>query len=179
MKSRFLRFNTYLALVLLVFGWGCKSTDKGDKSEEKKSGKKEATTLSFHIEENSDGSQRNSAVKIGREQPFNVNVHKTPFLTELNVQTASVVDVMGGFQIMIQFDRQGTWLLEQYSVAARGKRVAIFSQFGEVRWLAAPVLARRISDGLFVFTPDATREEADRIVRGLTTVAKKAQKDNW
>jgi hypothetical protein len=86
---------------------------------------------------------------------------------------------MGGFQVMIQFDRQGTWLLEQYSVAARGKRVAIFSQFGEARWLAAPVLARRIADGLFVFTPDATRAEAERIVRGLVTVAKKAQKNNW
>jgi hypothetical protein len=35
---------------------------------------------------------------------------------------------------------------------------------------------KRISDGVLVFTPDASREEADRIVLGLNNVAKEAQK---
>jgi hypothetical protein len=33
-------------------------------------------------------------------------------------------------------------------------------------------MTKRIVDGKLVFTPDATREEADRIVRGLNKIAK-------
>ena len=71
----------------------------------------------------------------------------------------------------IQFDHQGTLLLEQYSTLNRGRKFAIFTQFGdklkESRWLAAPIISRRITDGLLMFTPDATREEAEQIARGL------------
>ena len=42
----------------------------------------------------------------------------------------------------------------------------------------APAVSKRISDGLFVFTPDASREEADEIVMGLNNVAKKMH-GNW
>jgi hypothetical protein len=79
---------------------------------------------------------------------------------------------------MVQMNPQGTRLLEQYSLAGRDKRAAIFSNFDQVRWLAAPKLSRRISDGVLVFTPDCTREEADRIVRGLNNLAKQIKKGN-
>jgi preprotein translocase subunit SecD len=89
---------------------------------------------------------------------------------------------MGGFEISLQFNREGTWLLEQYSSANRGRKIAVFCEFGvelkEHRWLAAPVVSKRISDGLLVFTPDASREEAEEIVRGLNNVAKKMH-GNW
>ncbi len=167
MKSRILRFNTYLMLLALVVGLGCKTA-----------GKKDASTLRLHLEANPDPMGHTETVLIGRTDPFPVHVQKAPFLTELNIVQASVVDVMGGFQIMIQFDRQGTWLLEQYSTMAKDKHVAIFSQFGQARWLAAPVFSRRIADGLLVFTPDATHEEAERIVRGLSALAKEVKKND-
>ena len=50
------------------------------------------------------------------------------------------------------------------------------SQFGEMRWLAAPMITRQIQDGIFVFTPDASREEAERIVRGVNNVVAKLNK---
>jgi len=112
-----------------------------------------------------------------------VTVEKSPFLTEGEVSEAKVVEVMGGFTLRVQFDRQGTWLLEQYSSANRGKRFAIFSQFvsapdtklNEGRWLAAPKISKRITDGALIFTPDTTREEAQQIALGLNNVAKKVQ----
>ncbi len=168
MRIRECGFNFYLLAMLLaaVALPGCKSFG----------GKKEASTLRLHLEVTSDGTDKNSPVPIYRESPVQVNVEKESFLNEGSVSKASVVDVMGGFSIFIQFDRRGSWILEQYSVANKGRRVAIFSQFGgQARWLAAPILAKRISDGALVFTPDATREEADRIVRGLNNVAKKLQ----
>lgn len=167
MKKPVLRFNTYLTLLLLLAA-ACRSPEK-----------KEATQLRLFIEVTPDNTGRNRPVSIGRTDPFVINVEKEPFLNEGNVAEVWVVDALGGFQIMLQFDRRGTWLLEQYSTAHKGRRVGILAQFGELRWLAAPILQQRISDGLLVFTPDATREEAERIVRGLKNVAKVIQKHNW
>ena len=43
----------------------------------------------------------------------------------------------------------------------------------EGRWLAAPRINKRIADGVLVFTPDATREEAEQIALGLNNLAQK------
>ncbi len=166
MMIRALRFNTYLLLTVVALGLGCKTM-----------GKKEASTLRIHLEVNSDGTERNSAVPIGRKEPFLINVERDPFLNEGAIVRALVVEGIGGFQIMVHYDRKGTWLLEQYSTAYKGKRIAILSQFGEARWIAAPLLTKRIIDGTLIFTPDTTREEADRIVRGLNAIAKEMHSD--
>jgi preprotein translocase subunit SecD len=164
MLVRTARFNTILAVVLLVcFGVGCKSSEK----------KKEASVIRLHLETNPDGTEKNGPVPIGRNQSFYVQVEKNPFLDEGHVQKATLVDDIGGYQVQLQFDRAGTWLLEQYTTANKGRRVAIFSQFGDARWLGAPVIKQRIADGKYAFTPDATREEAERLVRGLNKVANK------
>ena len=47
----------------------------------------------------------------------------------------------------------------------------------ESGWLAAVKIRARISNGVFRFTPDASRDEGVRIVRGLRNVLKK-KKDN-
>jgi len=167
MKNRLARFNTYLAVTLTLVV-GCQFGSK----------KKEATQMRLFIEANPDGTDRNGPVTIGRTDPFIINVENQSFLDEGSIAKAWVVDALGGFQIMLQFDRRGTWLLEQYTVANRGRRIAIVAHFGPKRWLAAPVITNRISDGLLVFTPDATREEAERIVRGLNKVAETLQKNN-
>jgi preprotein translocase subunit SecD len=109
-----------------------------------------------------------------------VNVEKEPFLTEADVAQVKVIDVVGGFALCIRFDHSGTALLEECTTRNLGRRIAVFSQFGEkikdYRWLAAPVISHRITDGVLTFTPDATREECDEIALGLNHVAKKVQK---
>jgi hypothetical protein len=45
--------------------------------------------------------------------------------------------------------------------------------------MAAPEIIAKNSSGRLVFTPDATREEADRMVRGLNNVAKKIEQQQW
>jgi hypothetical protein len=75
-------------------------------------------------------------------------------------------------------------LLQQYSATYSGKRYVVFSQFGvkakETRWLAAPRFNRLVSDGILQFTPDASREEADEIAKGLNNLAKKNESnDKW
>ena len=80
---------------------------------------------------------------------------------------------MGGFSIVLRFDFHGKLALEHASTAYKGNRIAIHAQFPERRWLAAPRVSTRITDGVITFTPDATREEAELIVQGLNNVAVK------
>jgi hypothetical protein len=71
-------------------------------------------------------------------------------------------------------------LLDGATSANHNRRVAVFARWPEGRWLASPMIHKRIADGVLTFTPDCTREEAVRIVRGLNNVAKKIKKeDKW
>jgi len=175
MMIKFARFNIYLccAVGVLIFT-GCQTAEK----KEKKKKDKEASTIELHLEVNTDGTSGNEPVSIGREGLFQVNVDKTPFVDSANLVEAKVVDEAGGFAIECKFDWTGSTLLESMTTSNLGKRIAVFSKFGKDRWLAAPVIKKRISDGVFRFTPDATREEAERIVRGLNNVTKKMKKDD-
>lgn len=79
------------------------------------------------------------------------------------------------YAIRIIFDSTGTILLDELTTSNKGRHIAIFCQFGDIRWIAAPLITQKNLNGVFVFTPDATREEAERIVRGLNNVAKAVQ----
>ena len=165
------RFNTYLlAMLLAAVACGCQSS--GGKQP-----RKALSTVRLHLQAGHDQNKATESIPVYRENPIWVNVQKEPFLTEANVTGASVVDEVGGFVLRIQFNQDGTALLEECTTANHGRKLAVFSQFGEklkdCRWLAAPVITHRISDGVLTFTPDATREEADEIALGLNNVAKK------
>ena len=160
MKTRLLWFNLFLAVAFIT---GCTTT--GVKSEK--------STLRLHFEIDAANNDRIASVPIFRANPMFLNVQREYVCDERNVSAASIIDQPGGFAIQIQLDRQGTWRLEQSSLTHKGKHLAVFSHFGEARWLAAPVIHKIISNGRIIFTPDATREESERIVRGLNNGVKK------
>jgi hypothetical protein len=175
MKFRLARFNTYLWLPLgAALLLGCQTG--GDHKKEPKAPKKGYSTLRLHLEVNADGTAGNMTVNVGREIHFPVNVVKEAFVDENSMTRASVVDDgMGGFAFMIHLNRQGSWLLEQHTVANKGRRIAVYAELDEFHWLAAPLITKKISDGVFTFTPDATREEAENLALGLTKTIKKLQ----
>jgi preprotein translocase subunit SecD len=167
MKRYVVWFNIVLSFVVLAVCTGCRTLQK------------DASTLYLHLETpNADVLGKSMVVEVGQETMFTLSVEKDAFLSAGHVAKASVVHAMGFFEIMIEFDRHGTWTLEQYTTAYRGRRIAIMSQFGKARWLAAPRINKTIKDGIFIFTPDCTKEEADRLVKGLNNVAKTMQKNN-
>jgi len=166
------QFNIYLmtAAVLALF-CSCQ-TDKKEK---------EVSALRVHIETNPDSTGTSETISVMRSDPVLVTIAKEPILTEANIVAARVIDVPGGFAIQVQFDENGTWVLEQYSAANPGRHFVIFGQWGdklsEGRWLAAPVITHRIASGAWSFSIDvSSREEADRFVLGLNNVAKKIRK---
>ena len=171
MKIQPWRFNTYLVAGLLIFATGCASSGKKGKDDVK-----EDASLRLHLEVNPDGTDNSGAVLIGRAAPFLVNVEKAPFLTEHRIERASLVETPGSYSISVKFNDQGSMILDQYTTPNKGKRIAVAAVFGEqglLRWVAAPRITQSITNGVFTFTPAATREEADRIVAGLNNFAEK------
>ncbi len=159
------RINCYLVLVALLVGASaCLSPEEKEK-------RREASTLKLHLQMDFDTGEKTQLIEVIRAKPTVLRVERVPFLDESHIADAKVVDTIGGFAIMVKFDFHGTLALESVSTTHRNKCIAIFSLFTEGRWLAAPQLNTRITDGILIFTPDATREEADRIVRGLNNIA--------
>lgn len=158
-----------LLLALLAVGIGISGcVSPGQKKEEK-----QLATLRIFLESPYEDPGRTALVPVFRADPMPVRIDRNPILDETHVVRAEVVDVIGGYAMQIQFDFHGTLVLQQVSNAYRGQRLVIFSSFPEGRWLTAIRMNRPIMDGILVFTPDASREEALKIVTGLNNVAKK------
>lgn len=177
MMFKFARFNMYLCFALVwVFASGCQSPEQKDTKKKEK----QTTLIELHMETNPESASDNETVSVNRDPPISVTIDKNAFLDSGDVEQAVLVEDLGGFAIKLKFNWRGTQLLEGMTSAYSGKRIAIFCTFGPSRWLASPVIRKRITDGVLTFTPDASREEAERIVRGLNNVAKKLKKeDTW
>lgn len=169
MVIRPLRFNSYLLLLAFALG-GCATTTTSTKD-------RPLARLTINVESNREAEGFRELISVPRGNPVAINILTSALLNETHVAEARLVDSFAGCTMVIQFNPMGTHLLEQYTAAYPGRRFAIAAQFGvqkklEKRWLAAPLLNRRIADGILAFTPDASREEADLIVRGLNNLAR-------
>jgi hypothetical protein len=155
------RFNLYLLLALVISGaTGCQ-TGKSKKVE---------TILRIHMEARNNNAFTRE-VKVYKDESAKLRLDETPLLTERDVDDAQVVEALGGFAIQINFNPTGRWQLDQQTSLNIGRHYAIFVLFGNKpsvsRWIAAPIISNRIANGVLLFTPDSTREEAEQIVNGL------------
>ena len=173
MKIRLVRFNPYFFLLVVALVAGCKTT--GERNPDRA-----ISTFRLHLEGNPGGTEPTAVIQIAGVELY---VNNLPFLDETSVTNAAVLDTRdGGFAIRVQYDRHGTLVLDSVTTENRGRRTAIFTQYGagkleHSRWLAAPY-GSPITDGVLLFTPTATRQESEEIVLGLNNVAKKIGKRN-
>jgi preprotein translocase subunit SecD len=176
MKSRSRRFNIYLLGLMLTAVAGCKTPEESRIENTK-------AVLRFYVEATPDGLDRYQKVDIAGVQ---FNATKSHVLDESSLSRVAVVSTRDrGYALQVDFDDHGKLVLDAITSEARGKHLIIFTQFGvkktvQDRWLAAPLITRRISNGQIVFSPNATREEADEIALGLNNViAKRVNKPWW
>jgi len=134
------------------------------------------------LEAFADGTGRNGQVPV-TQQKIMINVEGEAFLTEGDLVDARLIDGMGGFEIELFFDSHGALVLDMVTSSSKGKRVVILVQYPQPkpqkqfsRWVAARVIDKRVANGVWTFTPDLSREEAERIVRGLKNVVAKSKK---
>ncbi len=179
MRVRSGRIKSFFGAILLgaVLSAGAADDLDADKkakpAKEEKSEKdvsKQASTIRLHMETDGGGAG-SGKIKVLRAAPVSINVEKNAFVDEGFLEKAELLDTIGGHMILLKFNQQGALRLQMWTVQKTGRRIAIWSRWTEGRWLGAPVAARPLEDGAIGFTPDATREEAERIVRGLNNVA--------
>jgi len=173
------RINSFFGAILLGGALAVCAAESADAPKTAKPGKedkaekdpaKHASTIRLHMETESPGMGAGK-IKVLRNDPVSINVEKNAFLDEGFLEKAVVLDTVGGHMILLKFNQQGALRLQMWTVAKTGRRIAVWARWTEGRWLGAPVAARALEDGVLAFTPDATREEAERIVRGLNNVA--------
>lgn len=162
----------FCALALVSLLSACQST----KSAEEKKKEKEQTLLKVHIEAAPDNKSDQADVPIYRARPTYVHIDTKELLNNNDIVNAAIVDVQGGFGIRLLFNDHGARVLENITARNHGKRLAIYAAWPEVRWLAAPLITHRMGKGELVFTPDATREECERIVRGVNNLSARLNK---
>lgn len=158
------RFNYYLLGLALVVATGCVSSREREQ-------RREQSEIQLFIEAESDIENKTAIAYVFRSAPVPVRIYKTPFLDGTDLVEANVADAVGGFVVQLAFTAHGRLVLEQVTTARRGARIAVYGIFPTGRWLAAPIIPGRITNGVLTFTPDMTREEAERLVRGLNNVA--------
>jgi hypothetical protein len=164
------RFNLYLLLAAaLAPASGCALFHKEDKG---------VAIMRIHVESAGGTPDDSKNISLMRTEPVMVNIATEPILTEADIAAAALLETPGGFAVKVKFDEGGGLTLEQYSAINPGKHLAIFAQWGDRpadgRWLAAPLIKRLITDATLTFTPDASREEAEQLVKGLNLAAQKA-----
>jgi preprotein translocase subunit SecD len=165
------RFNIFLALAVAAgLLCGCQTSKRNEIP----------AALRVYLETNPDGIRTNQTVSVVRDHPMTFPVASLPVLTEASLVAAGAIDTQGGFAIQVQFDEIGTDMLEQYTASNLGKHFVIYGQWGKTaadgRWLAAPLITRRMPGGKLVFTPDASRDEVNRLVLGLNEAVKQIHK---
>jgi len=168
MKRSAAVFNLFL-LLLLTAGAGCGSVAH--------SFGKKATILRLHIEAQPSPIGSTTEIAVYRVSPIRVSIEKSPILDEGSLESAELVDDQGTHQLRLKFTSHGRQMLDTYTTLNRSRRIFIFCSFGEHRWLGGPP-AGRITDGILTFTPDATREECARILRGLNDVATEVKRQD-
>jgi len=181
------RINHFLQLVLagMLLAMGCASTP--DEKQLKKD-KKDVAQLRVYREAADFqgraaelGSLGVSKATIGRSEPFVMGVLKDAVLDERDVKSARVLDQPdGSFSIGIEFTTHGGLVLQMNSLAVQGQHLAVAARWSDGtnvigRFIAAPLIRRQLDKGAMVFTPDMSRDEANRFVRGLNNVAIKLE----
>jgi hypothetical protein len=165
------RFNLYFLPAILCLALGCHTQSK-DKD-------KAIGILRVHIESETQAAG-GKTVQVLRAEPVSINIVNQAILSEADLVSARLLEAPGGCALQVQFNSAGAWTLEQFSSINPGKHLVIFGQWGEKteegRWLSAPLINHRMGNGLLVFTPDASHEEVEKLVKGLNAYIKKNNK---
>jgi hypothetical protein len=189
MKSWLRSFNIYLFAAAVFLAAGC-GTHRLDKS-------KEYTFLRVFLEVHDGADTHAQMTRVAR---IPIYVESEPFLTEVDVSRAALVDFPDGtYAVQVMFNEHGSLLLDMTSTSNKGLNLVVSLLFpppggkepknreapsvekevpGQPRvssWSAVRI-TRNISNGTIQFTPDTTHAEAERIVRGLNNMVAEIEK---
>lgn len=157
-----MRFAGCLLIVALLPVVGCQSKPP-----------KNAATLSMHLPAGR-GLPESRRTTVALMSPaISLDVNRIPVLREADLDTVELKGEGDNFLMRLVFGIHGTIELDRVSNNNRGELIVIFINNIPV---AAPQLKHRIVDGVFEFTPNLSREEAQKLADGLNAMVKYLEK---
>ncbi len=171
---------------------GCATTSSSDDSElskeekkalkeEEKANRDKYSLVKFFLETPQGSNNKVQEVEVYRAYPEKIYIGTREFLDERDFEEVNIIDTPdGGFMIEFILTAEGSGILQNITGRYRGRRMVIFANFGDPRYLGAPKIDRLITDGNIRITPDASREEAERFALGMkNTIRQIKRKAQW
>ena len=147
--------GSLLVFALLVAG-GCKSKPPEN-----------AVTMTMHLPATVTTPQDRRVPVILRAPTMSFLVDGVAVFTEDDLDSAEFKEDAEGFRMRFTFNTAGTIRLDVLTNEHRGSLVVVYLNNQPV---GVPQLKHRIVDGMFEFTPNVSREEAELLIAGLNAM---------
>src|ERR1051325_9178095 len=125
---------------------------------------KNAVTLGMHLTASPVLPADRRTQVVLRTPALTLQIDPRPVLTERDLDKVELTREGDNFAMRLVFNTHGTIELDRVSLDRRNDLIVVLINGIAV---AAPQLKKRIVDGVFEFTPDLTRKEAEKVVEGL------------
>ncbi len=146
------------ALALLVAG--CESSTR------------KYTMLGVYLQTPAQLPERQRTIVVVPNPPLSVAVGRLPELREVELVSARAIKTPTRKQLVMQFNRHGTVVIENFTTERRGELYVLVLNRVPI---AAPAIREPIRDGRLVVDVDLADEDLDKLVEGLNAAAKDAQ----
>ena len=133
--------------------------------------KEEKATLRVFLQASERLPEGHRKVVVIRNPPMNVTVNPMSELSEHDLMSVKAVKTGTQKLLVLQFDAHGQRTIETFTTAHRGELYVLTVNAIPV---AAPAIREVIRNGVLTVEVDATDEELDKIVKGLSFAAKDA-----
>lgn len=125
---------------------------------------KDATSMSMHLAATPSLPETRRLPVVLRMPSISLQVDRIPVMTERELEKVELTGEGDAFGMRFVFNTSGTIRLDTLTTDKRGSVIVVC--FNGVP-VAAPLIRERIVDGFFEFTPDVTRQEAEKLAAGV------------
>ena len=153
-----IKFLPWILTALALFVTGCDP-------------KKQFTCLGIHLQTSAQLPESQRTVVVVRNPPLSVAVDRFPELREVDLEGAQAVKTPTRKQLVLQFNRHGTLVIESFTTERRGEFYVLTLNTIPI---AAPAIRETIRDGRLVIDVDVLDEDLDKLVKGLNAAIKDA-----
>lgn len=156
-----------------------KSQEAAQKKKEKENRKK-YSLVKFFLETPEGSQNKIQEIEVYRAYPERITIGTMPFIDERDFKDVNIVETPDeGFMIEFILTSEGSSILQNITGRYRGRRIIIFANFGDPRYLGAPKIEKIITNGILRITPDASREEAERFVLGMKNTIREIKRKEF
>lgn len=133
---------------------------------------KQFTRMGIHLQTPAQLPETQRTIVVVPNPPLSIAVGRFPEVREVDLESAQAVKTDTRKQLILQFNRHGTIVIENFTTERRGELYVLTLNTVPI---AAPAIREPIRDGRLVIDVDIPDADLDKIVEGLNASAKEAK----